>query len=187
MSVDGIRYRPATPRDATVAAELMAAGFATYRGFAPPGWHSRPAIAHEGELHDVLSRGDVHARLALADDGIAAGIAGWTPARVKRGAPEVIPGRAHVWTLFVAERWWGSGLAAELLAWATTAMRDSGYATAQLWTPIGQARARAFYEREGWRATARREFNAQLGLDVVLYEIALSAGGAAAVPESAKP
>ena len=112
----------------------------------------------------------VHGRLALAADGTAAGFAGWMPATI-RGAPEErIPGRAHLWTLFVAPAWWGTGLAAALLAWAVEGMRDSGYTGAQLWTPSEHARARRFYEREGWHASGRREPSPELGLDLVLYE-----------------
>jgi GNAT superfamily N-acetyltransferase len=166
MALDGIRYRPATPRDTTVVAELMAAGFATYRDFAAPGWQPRSAIQEEAEVHTRLSRGDVHARLALAEDGVAAGFTGWMPATER-------PGRAHLWTLFVARAWWGTGLATALLAWSVDGMRESGYERAQLWTPVSHGRARAFYEREGWRATGEREFSSYLGLDLMLYEVAL--------------
>jgi GNAT superfamily N-acetyltransferase len=174
MALDGIRYRPATPRDTTVVAELMAAGFATYRDFAAPGWQPRSAIQEEAEVHARLSRGDVHARLALAENGVAAGFTGWMPATRPTGLGERAPCRAHLWTLFVARAWWGTGLAADLLAWSVDGMRESGYECAQLWTPTSHARARAFYEREGWGATGEREFSTYLGLDLVLYETALA-------------
>jgi GNAT superfamily N-acetyltransferase len=166
-----IRYRPATPRDATIVAELIAAGFATYRDFTPDGWQPRTSIQEEPEIHDRLSRGDVHGRVALAEANLA-GFTGWMPA--SHGSPRrPIPGRAHLWSLFIAPEWWGTGVAADLLDWSVSGMRASGYSEAQLWTPHAHARARAFYEREGWTASSLVRFSPELGLDVILYELEL--------------
>jgi GNAT superfamily N-acetyltransferase len=170
--LDGIRYRPATPRDATVIAELVAAGFATYRDFAPAGWRPRNAVQEEGEVHSRLDRSDVHVRLAFAD-GALVGVTGWMPSLMPYPARQRIPARAHLWLLFVAADWWGSGLAGTLLEWSTSGMRDSGNRTAQLWTPSASRRARAFYEREGWTWSGQEAFNPDLALDLVLYERAL--------------
>jgi GNAT superfamily N-acetyltransferase len=167
--LDGLRYRAATPRDATIIAELVATGFATYRDFAPEGWQPRSPIKEEGHVHDRLSRGDAHARLAL-DDPDLVGVTGWMPALTPGAVREPIPGRAHVWSLFIAPRYWGTGLAAHLLDWAVSTMRDSGFAAAQLWTPRDSARARAFYDREGWATNGTEFFNDELGLDLVMYE-----------------
>jgi GNAT superfamily N-acetyltransferase len=167
-----VRYRAATPRDATVVAELIAAGFATYRGFAPDGWQARTSIQEEPEVYDRLNRGDVHARVAFVGARLA-GFTGWMPA--SRGRPrQRIPGRAHLWSLFISPTWWGTGLAAELLHWSVSGMREAGYDTAQLWTPLAHARARAFYKREGWTPTDLIQFSPQLALDVILYERSLS-------------
>ena len=168
MALDGIRYRPATPRDAHVVAEVIAAGFATYADFAPAGWTPRRAIQEEPEVHIRLSRGDVHGRLALTQAGAVAGFTGWMPARERAEPGDPIPGRAHLWSLFVAPDWWGTGLAAELHDWVVTGMRDSGYASAQLWTPRDHARARRFYEREGWETTDEGQWSEMLALDLIL-------------------
>jgi GNAT superfamily N-acetyltransferase len=178
-SLDGIRYRAATPRDALAVAKVVADGFATYRDFAPAGWRPRTAKQQETEIYTRLDRGDAHARLALSSATVA-GFTGWMPVAARRpsqgmpaaGAeqPAFAARRAHLWSLFIAKRWWGSGLATELLAWSVEGMRDSGYASAQLWTPADHARARAFYEREGWTARGRRSFSPDLGLDLILYE-----------------
>ena len=177
MSLDGIRQRPATPRDAHVVAALITDGFATYTEFAPSGWRPRLAIHEEPNVHERLSRGDVHGRLALSEEGSAAGFTAWMPALSRDEVREPIPRRAHIWSLFVARDWWGSGLATELLDWTVTGMRDSGYDTAQLWTPRDHGRARAFYEREGWSLDPERsQHSPELKLDLVLYERAL--GGA---------
>jgi GNAT superfamily N-acetyltransferase len=169
--LDAIRYRSATPRDATIMAEVIVAGFATYRDFAPPGWQPRKSPQEEAEVYDRLYRSVVHARIAFHDSA-AVGVTGWMPA-LSRPERVPIPGRAHLWILFVRPAWWGTGLAAALLDWSVSAMRDCGRDTAQLWTPRDSARARAFYEREGWAWSGSEIFNEDLGLDLVLYERSL--------------
>jgi hypothetical protein len=44
-----------------------------------------------------------------------------------------------------------------------------GYETIRLYTPYGAARARAFYEREGWELASSAFSEPLLGLDLVEY------------------
>ena len=173
MTPPGIRYRAATPRDAMVIAELVASASATYRDFAPPGWRPRLPTQEEPEIRMRLRRHDIRTRLALDPVSAAVGFTGWLPASVRGEADERALGRAHLWSLFVAPDWWGSGLAADLLKWSVDGMRDAGFTSAQLWTPVRNARARAFYEREGWKTGGQVTFSPELGLDLVLYLIEL--------------
>ena len=164
-----IRFRPATERDAVIATTVVIEGFETYRDFAPPGWRPPSRLEEERDLHLRLGRGDVHSRLALGERTVA-GFTSWAPAFTRAEPPAPIPGRAHLSALFVAPAHWGTGLAADLLAWAVTSMRDSGFTESQLYTPRDHARARAFYEREGWRAASDGAlFSPELCLDLVLY------------------
>jgi GNAT superfamily N-acetyltransferase len=172
VTTTDVRYRPVTQRDALIASEVVATAIATYTEFAGPDWRPRDAIQDEAELHDKLGRGNVHARLAFAD-GAAVALAGWQQARTETEPREPIPGRAHVWSLFVVPAWWGTGIAAELLEWIVTGMADSGFETAQLWTARDNARARRFYEREGWTTNGTNKFSPELNLDLVFYEKAL--------------
>jgi len=172
-ALGAVRFRAATARDATILAILVAQSFEQYREFAPTGWQPRPAYLEEAELAARLERGDGHARAAFAPDGALAGFATWAPAFTRSAPPERVAGRAHLSGLFVGRAWWGTGLAGRLLGWTTDGMRDSGFATAQLWTPRDHGRARAFYEREGWHATAEAMYSPELALDLVLYERAL--------------
>jgi GNAT superfamily N-acetyltransferase len=169
-SLDLIRYRTATPRDAVAAVTVISEGFGTYREFAPAGWQPPSPLHEEGELHERLSRGDVHARLALADN-LVVGFTSWSPALTRTEPREPIPGRSHLGALFVTRAYWGTGLASSLLSWSTDGMRDSGFECGQLYTPRDQARARAFYEREGWTlAPDGAMFSPELDLDLVMYE-----------------
>jgi GNAT superfamily N-acetyltransferase len=95
------------------------------------------------------------------------------PARSDDEPREPIAGLAHLWMLFVVPSRWGSGLAPDLLEWAVAGMVAAGYDRARLWTPDGQTRARAFYERRGWGPTGREQFNEELGLRVVEYRAAI--------------
>ena len=167
-----LRYRAPTPRDATAVARLIQKSTASYADFAPPGWHQRTPFREEAEVHDTLSRGDTHARLAItAADNVPVGFAGWRPATTQDERNEPIPGRAHVFALFIVPGHWGTGLAADLLDWIIAGMHDCGFSEAQLWTPRDNLRARAFYDRHGWTTVdARATFNRDLGLDLVFYE-----------------
>src|SRR5918997_4434593 len=146
-----LRFRAATPRDATAIARLIRKSTASYADFAPPGWHQRTPFREEAEVHDMLSRGDTHARIALTDPAnIGVGFGGWRPATTQDEERAPIPGRAHIFAIFVVPDYQSTGLAADLHDWILTGMRDSGFREAQLWTPRDSARARAFYDRRGW-------------------------------------
>jgi GNAT superfamily N-acetyltransferase len=97
----------------------------------------------------------------------------WAPARASRekDAPRV-PGLVHLRHLFVLEPWWGTGLAKELHDRAVAAMRERGWQHARLFTPAQNARARRFYEREGWKA-GTPFWEPGLQLETVEYRIEL--------------
>ena len=71
--------------------------------------------------------------------------------------------------LFVRPPWWGSGLAARLHRLGLEEAARQGYETIRLYTPHGAARARAFYEREGWELAGGSFAEPLLGLDLVEY------------------
>ena len=92
--------------------------------------------------------------------GRPVGFVGIEPARDE-------PGVAHLFHLFVLPAWWGSGVAADLLAAAVAAAREAGFCQMRLCTPAGQGRARAFYRREGWRETRAPFDEPELGFALV--------------------
>ena len=155
--------RPAGPEDAEMMSETLQLGFDGYRAFAEPGWMPPDALS-------VLEIARVRARLAdprtwamLAEDGDRpAGHAGYVP-------HAGVAGSAHLWQLFVRPPWWGSGLAGELLAAALDAAARQGYDRMRFFTPRDQARARAFYEREGFRPTGWESYEEAIGLVLVEY------------------
>jgi GNAT superfamily N-acetyltransferase len=155
--------RRATAGDAAVMAESVAIGFDGYREFAPPGWRP-PDVQTAVELARMRARledEDTWAEIA-EDRGLVAGHLGFFPQRA-------LPGTAHLWQLFLRPPWWGSGLAAELLHRALEAAAAGGFRRMRLYTPRDQARARGFYEREGFAHTGWEGYEDPIRLVLVEY------------------
>jgi GNAT superfamily N-acetyltransferase len=74
--------------------------------------------------------------------------------------------------LYVVPEAWGTGVAQALQAAALEAMRDDDHSEAVLWVGEDNARARRFYEREGWIATEETR-GSQLGPSEVRYRLPL--------------
>jgi GNAT superfamily N-acetyltransferase len=62
---------------------------------------------------------------------------------------------AEVYGFYLHPGHWGSGAADVLMSDGLACQRETGAATCHLWTHEGGERARAFYERTGWRVTGR--------------------------------
>jgi GNAT superfamily N-acetyltransferase len=169
-ALDALTFRAATRRDAGRLAAVMVEGFETYRAFAP----DSPAPAAE-EIVEILE-----ARLEtptvwceLAERGQdVAGYVSLLPASDSR-RPVADPGLAHFWMLFVRASWWGTGLAHRLHGAACAAAAARGYTAMRLFTPAGQARARRFYEREGWTPAGEPHLDDDLRMELVEYRRAL--------------
>jgi GNAT superfamily N-acetyltransferase len=160
-----LTMRAAVAADAPGLADTVAEGFESYRQWAPRGWDPPDAALQLAGIRDRLPTPGCVCLLA-EQDGIQAGHVAYVPAREE-------PGVAHLWMLFVRERWWGTGVATDLLARATASATSEGYAGMRLHTPAEHARARAFYEREGWHAASAPFYEPMLGLTLVTYRIRL--------------
>jgi GNAT superfamily N-acetyltransferase len=157
--------RPATLADAPALAETVQEGFVSYRTWAPRGWQPPAAELQLAGIRDRLPHLGCVCMVA-EDAGRPAGHVAFVPARDESGV-------AHVWMLFVREPWWGTGLAADLLARAVALAAAEGYGAMRLHTPAEHVRARRFYEREGWTAAAPPFYEPMLGLMLVTYRTQL--------------
>jgi GNAT superfamily N-acetyltransferase len=164
--------RPAGPRDAEQLAALVAEGFEGYRPIAPPGWQPPDANAELDRLRGFLAKPDVWCVIA-EEDRQAAGHVAIMPARIHLH-PTDEDAMAHFWQLFVRPPWWGTGLATELHAMAVREARARGFTSMRLFTPAAQARARRFYEREGWTVAGDPSDDLELGMPIVEYRRAIS-------------
>jgi GNAT superfamily N-acetyltransferase len=161
--------RLAGPEDAAALAATTRLGFESYREWAPEGWRPPPRSLEMRAIRERLRQPTTWCAMALAPDGETAGHVGITHANDRIRPHAAIPGRAHLWMLFLRPPWWGSGLAVRLLALGLEEAARRGYGSIRLYTPAGQARARAFYEREGWAPAGGRFSEPLLGLDLVEY------------------
>jgi GNAT superfamily N-acetyltransferase len=145
---DGIQTRQAGPEDAEVIAGLVRAGFASWDWAGE--WTPSPTDVEADEVAEWLAKPGVWCLLATVE-GVPAGQTTLSPAYTDEEPREEIPGLCHLRHLFLAPAWHGTGLAAHLLEAAMEQARAEGYVHARLWTPRDNARAQAFYVREGWR------------------------------------
>ena len=163
----GFALRRATPADAEALARGVVAGVAEYPAFAPAGW-SGPSYEDELAHHrDDLPREHFHCIVAEQDGAIVGQITVVPAARA--GNPVDDPALGHVRNLFVDRSQWGSGLAARLHEAAVSAARELGFAELRLFVAEGQARARRFYEREGWRPAGDPYDDPVPGLRMIEY------------------
>ena len=159
--------RPATRQDLTTITDVLVEGFSTYRRWSPIGWEPPTRAAMLLGLMHKFGKDGSWSLLAFKD-GDPAGQASARPERDPDG--EVVAGMARLTQLFILEKHWGSGLAVELHELVLEGMREREYDRACLWAAVGQERARAFYEREGWVATGQLDPESELGLELMEYE-----------------
>jgi GNAT superfamily N-acetyltransferase len=162
-------HRPATPGDAAAIAALAADSIRAYTWFAPAGWVG-PDEDAERELREYLARllGETAWGFVAEDGDGLAGVVTLLPASEAR-VRDPDPSLVHLWQLFVAEPYWGSGVAVRLHADALASAAARGFTSARLFTPAGQTRSRRFYEREGWSTVADAFFDEFIGFEVVEY------------------
>ena len=88
--------------------------------------------------------------LVAADDGRIVGV-------VVAGPDLVRPDRGHVARFYVAPDRWGQGIGRRLYRAALDRLGRGEYREATLWVLERNVRARAWYERLGWRTTGERK------------------------------
>jgi GNAT superfamily N-acetyltransferase len=162
--------RAATVADAERLVAAVADGLEVYRSFTPDRWEPPAAETIEGQ-RERMADADVICLVADDDAGLAGQLTvqpAWTSAR---SVDE--PGLAHLSNLFVRRDRWGSGLARIRHDAALEAARERGFTAMRLFSAAGQARARRFYEREGWAVVGEPWHEDALALDMVEYRRSL--------------
>ena len=168
-----INTRRAGPGDGRTLETTIAEAFEGYREWAPAGWSpsSQSAEAMEA-LTEALSRPDVWCLLAESPSGPVGHVA-LSPTTIVQPEPAPV-GTVNLWQLFVRPAWQGRGVGQRLMRSALNEAHTRGYARLRLWTPRGAARARRFYEREGWELTGNEREESPIGVPLVEYERASS-------------
>jgi GNAT superfamily N-acetyltransferase len=165
--LSGVGLRVAVPADAERLGNAIADGFESYRDFAPAGWTPSSAERETEQLRTLLDSEDFWCLLAEADGDLAGQVAFLPAERAWRAVED--PGLAHLRQMFLTPDFWGTGLARTLHRRAVHTARKSGFTAMRLFTPAGQARARRFYEREGWTAVGEPFHDPGIGLQIIEY------------------
>lgn len=152
-------------------ADNLENGFGSYRSWAQAGWEPPTRVEMLVGMMQRFTKDGSWAVVAFTDGGEPAGHAAARPELDEQDAPKA--GVARLTHLFVRRHLWGSGVADVLHEQILAGMRERGFSSACLWTPTGQARARAFYERHGWRASGAEDPDNELGLELVEYVLGL--------------
>jgi GNAT superfamily N-acetyltransferase len=156
----GLTLRVATASDAPVMAATVGIGFDGYRDFAPPGWEPPPFALEVTTIRERIVRDDAWALLAFDGD---------EPAGQVALLADPAPATAYLWQLFIRPPHWGTGLADRLHRAFLAEARARGYGRGRLRTPVGQGRARRFYERNGWTTDGVAAFEEGLDLELLDY------------------
>ena len=164
---DSIRLRRATIADAEPLARGVIEGVEDYPSFAPPGWTGPSFEAELEHSREALADPDVYCLVAESEGALVGQITILPAARAAH--PVEDSSLAHVSNLFVRRDYWGVGLAAKLHAAAVEAAGARGFTEFRLFVATGQARARRFYEREGWRPAGDSFDDPSWGLTFIEY------------------
>lgn len=157
-------------RDTGRLALLSALGKQTYRHWAGNEWRPPTAAREEQRWRERFA--DRHSWVAMALQGAeVVGVVSITTARMEGGRGEEISGVAHLGGMFVHPERWGQGIGSALLLRAVAEMKQRGYRAAQLYTGVGNARSRRFYERHGWKPSHGDAKEQDEGVAVVRYTL----------------
>ena len=148
-----ISLRPATPDDVDGVADV---------------WHRAWADGHAGNVPDELYQyradvdgfrdrvpGRIPGTTVAVDDGL--GVVGFVTVHDD-----------ELEQLFVVRTARGGGVARDLLRAGEAAIASTGHDTAWLAVVAGNARARRFYEREGWHDAGSLEYSAEIPSGTVI-------------------
>lgn len=138
-----VELRPATPADAAAVAAI---------------WHQGWRDGHLGNVPDALA---AHRTPESFEARTAAHLPDTTVALVGgEVAGFIMVGNDEAEQVYVASAHRGSGLATTLLAEAERQIAAAGFPVAWLAVVPGNARARRFYERQGWHDTGGFTYDA---------------------------
>lgn len=148
--------RPAVPADALAVARVhVRAWQAGYRGLLPDEYLDR-LRPEERAARYTFDRPDGPRTTVAVREGVIVGLA-------------TIHG-AELCALHVDPDAWGGGVGRALVARARADLAADAVAEALVWVMSGNARARRFYERDGWTTEGTRRVEAVGGVEVDAIE-----------------
>lgn len=148
--------RAATLEDAAGIAEAHVASWrVAYRGVLPPEVLDGSSVERRtAQWQQLLTEADRDVRVAVGPDGHVGGFVVTAPSRDDDADATV----GELMAIYLRPELWSVGLGCRLHA-AGVAGLATRFDQATLWVLQGNVRARAFYERQGWRpdGTVKRD------------------------------
>ena len=146
-----MKVRLATATDAREVARIHVLTWQhAYRGLVPDAYLDALSIEERAALWRRGIETVTSAVLVAEEDDAMCGWIAIGPARDR----DATPGTGEVWALYVLPDYWGRGAARALWGAARDRLLGDGMREATLWVISTNERARAAYERLGWRAEA---------------------------------
>jgi GNAT superfamily N-acetyltransferase len=167
MSAPLFVVRAGTRHDLGMMADNLEQGFGSYRTWADSRWEPPTRTEMLLGMMQRFTMDGSWAAVAFTADGRPAGHGAARPETGEDGQPR--EGFARLTHLFVRRDFWGSGVADVLHDHILAGMTERGFVSACLWTPAGQARARAFYDRHGWQESGEVDLENDLQLELLEY------------------
>ena len=146
-----MEIRKATPDDADEVTDVNLASWeAAYRGLIDDSaldGIKRDRTAREWRAYIESPEDEEHRLWVIVEDERILGYARTGPSR----EADAVEGRsAEVYGLYTHPDVWGGGAGGELLQHAAQDFTERGYEVVTLWVVEANARARRFYEKQGW-------------------------------------
>lgn len=144
-----VQVRPANTSDAyDIGLAYLVSWRAAYQGLlAADVLEVEAAKRAEYDWTSAIRSGSSHVAVAVDDHEIVGVVLASGPPGEPRDLPEIT-------MLYVVPAYWGGVAARQLLAVGTRWIAQEGWSASRLRVVEAQARARRFYEREGWRLDA---------------------------------
>lgn len=146
-------FRRVTMGDRNALLSLLEACYLTWNwdGVADARGEAEATVTH---LLDRLARLDW--TTAAWDGHQLVGLTGFSAAHLLRGRGPRVDGRAQLNYLYCHPTHWGTGLSGTLHDECVSVIGKHRYEDVQLWAPVGNPRARRFYEARGWSCVGGR-------------------------------
>jgi GNAT superfamily N-acetyltransferase len=112
-------------------------------------------VAFAGTVARAETLGEPHWRAMTREEAIFLATVDGRAIGAAAGLPRESPADRGLGAMWVAPPWRGRGVAALLAGAVTGWARSQGCARVGLWVPADNARARAFYHRQGFRPNGR--------------------------------
>jgi GNAT superfamily N-acetyltransferase len=161
------KVRAGSRHDLSMMADNLEQGFGSYRTWADATWEPPTRVEMLLGMMQRFTKDGSWSVVAFTDDGRPAGHGAARPELDDAGARRTDV--ARLTHLFVRRDFWGSGVADLLHEHLLAGMVERGFSSTCLWTPAGQARARAFYVRHHWRESGAVDPDNDLRLDLLEY------------------